>query len=72
MSNLDLRAAFDSGNVFEKNVALRKASDCIEALKTENKALREFVQAVIRYAGTLGDDYLADKARALLAKGDER
>jgi hypothetical protein len=28
--------------------------------------LEDFVRAVIRYAGNAGDDYLADKARAVL------
>jgi len=39
-----------------------------ERLRAEVEALRTFAEAVIRYAGNAGDDYLADQARAALAK----
>ena len=35
-------------------------------MKDEIERLREALQAVIRYAGNSGDDYLADKARKAL------
>lgn len=40
-------------------------------LETRVRELEEFARAVIRYAGNAGDDYLADKARAVLDQSAE-
>lgn len=40
--------------------------DRVAELEAERDRLREFVEDVIRYAGNTGDDYLAEKARAVL------
>lgn len=38
----------------------------IDWLKADRAKLRGFAEAVVRYAGTAGDDYLAEKARFAL------
>ena len=40
----------------------------LKEAKAEIERLRAFAEAVIRYAGNACDDYLADKARAVLAE----
>jgi hypothetical protein len=39
----------------------------MESAADEIERLRAFAEAVVRYAGNAGDDYLANKARAALA-----
>lgn len=45
-----------------------KASAELRRLHAANQELRKFAQAVVRYAGTGCDDFLADSARAAIAK----
>lgn len=40
----------------------------IRNMKFMRDELLEFARSVVRYAGSAGDDYLADKARAAIAK----
>ena len=39
---------------------------CMREAADEIERLRAFAEAVVRYAGNAGDDYLADKARDAL------
>lgn len=40
----------------------------LRRLDAENAELLEFARSVVRYAGNSCDDYLADQARAVIAK----
>jgi len=42
----------------------------LRRLHAVNAELLHFAKAVVRYAGNSGDDYLADKARAAIAKAE--
>ena len=68
-----LKEASDRIEEFEKALAnmqreYDKRGDRINELKAKLAKAVDFVLRSIRYAGNSGDDFLADKARATLAK----
>lgn len=48
--------------------AVRKLIQDRDPLLAQRDELLQFARSVVRYAGSAGDDYLADKARAAIAK----
>ena len=63
----DYDATIEAADEIERlRAALKLAQNLDDPLVREIERLRAFAEAVVRYAGNAGDDYLADKARDAL------